>query len=142
MSVRHTEPRPDGFDDIERLLARLEPPPVPPGLGARVLAYTIRAPRREWSLGLVVALLGGLLAVLVAAASGYAAGRELVHAGALELLRLGLEERELIVAAPGDYLLALAEALPWGWLAATLLSVGAVFLAARPLGRGVQPATR
>jgi len=72
---------------------------------------------------------------VLAAVSGYAAGRELVYSGALELLRLGLEERELFWAAPVDYLLALGEALPWGWLAATGLSVAAAVVATRPLGR-------
>ena len=135
MSVRHLPHRPDAFDDVERLLARLESPSPPPRLAERVLGRTTRAPRARTPARLWLALAGGLLAAVLAAASGYAAGRELVHSGALELLRLGLEERDLFLGAPQDYLLALAEALPWGWLAATALSIAGACLAAWPLGR-------
>lgn len=135
MSVRYRLSRPDAFDDVERLLARLEAPPPPPRLTERVLARTTRARRADAPARLWLALVGGLLAAALAAASGYAAGRELVHSGALELLRLGLEERDLFLSAPQDYLLALAEALPWGWLVATALSVAGACLAAWPLGR-------
>jgi len=120
-------------DDVERLLARLEPPPIPAGLAGRVLARTTRERRARSGSRLPLAVLGGLLAAVFAALSGYWTGRELVASGAFELLRLVLEERELVLVAPADFLLALAQTVPWLGLLATLLCIVAAYLMARPM---------
>jgi hypothetical protein len=122
-------------DDVERLLARLEPVSPPPDLATRVLARTTRgAGGRRWTL---VALGVGLLAAGLAAANGYAAGHAFVQSGAYELLRLAVEDWELVAAAPTDYLLALAEAVPWRNLVVSLACVAAAYAVARPLAGGL-----
>ena len=40
-----------------------------------------------------------------------------------------------MTTAPGDYLLAVAEAVPWGGLGATLACVAAAYAVTRPLAR-------
>ncbi len=127
-------------DDVERLLARLEPVTPPPELATRVLACTTRSPGvRRWTL---VALVVGLLAAGLAAASGYATGHAFVQSGAYELLRLAIEDWDLVAAAPTDYLLALAEAIPWHSLVVSLACVAAACAVARPLAGGVRRPAR
>src|SRR3954470_24462544 len=88
---RHGEP----VDDVERLLARLEPLPPPPDLAARVLARTSRRAQVRWSLWVMLAALAGLAAAALAAVSGYLTGQELVQSGAYALVQLALEDWEL-----------------------------------------------
>src|SRR5581483_4149730 len=126
------------LDDIERLLARLEPVAPPPDLAARVLARTSRRARLRWGVWVTLAALAGLGAGILAAVCGYLTGQELVQSGAYPLIQLALEDRELVAAAPQDYLLALAETVPWLGLVATLACVLAAYAAARPLARAPQ----
>ena len=120
-------------DDVERLLARLEAVAPPPDLATRVLARTTR--RAAPGLWVVLAVVAGLAAAALAAVSGYLAGRELVDSGAYDLVRLGAEDWELVTTAPGEYFQALAEALPWASLAATLACILAAYLIAQLLTR-------
>jgi hypothetical protein len=122
-------------DDVDRLFARLESPTPPPDLAFRILARTSGRARVRWGLWVMLAVGAGLVAALLAAVSGYLTGREFVQSGAYELLRLGLEDGELVTTAPGDYLPAVAEAVPWSGLAATLACVGAAYAVTRPLAR-------
>src|SRR5207248_9195692 len=119
--------------DVDRLLARLEAVAPPPDLATRVLARTTR--RAAPGLWVVLAVVAGLAAAALAAVSGYLAGRELVDSGAYDLVRLGAEDWELVTTAPGEYFQALAEALPWASLAATLACILAAYLIAQLLTR-------
>jgi ABC-type spermidine/putrescine transport system permease subunit I len=122
-------------DDVERLLARLEPVAPPPDFAARVLARTTRRARVRWGFWVVLAVVAGLAVAALAAVSGYLAGRELVESGAYDLVRLGAEDWELVSSAPGEYFQVLAEALPWASLAATLACIVAAYLVAQLLTR-------
>ncbi len=135
MEERRTWQTEEPGDDVERLLARLEPIPPPPDLAARVLARTSRRVRMRWGLWVTLAVVVGVLAAALAAISGYVTGQELVHSGAYELVRLALEDQELVAAAPTEYLLALAEAVPWAGLLATLACIVAAYAVTRPLAR-------
>jgi hypothetical protein len=104
----------------------------------RILARTSQRTRLRWGLWVVLTMVVGLAATLLAAVSGYLTGQELVRSGAYELLRLALEDWELVRAAPGDYALALAEAVPWGSLLATLACVVAAYALTRPLARATE----
>jgi hypothetical protein len=123
------------LDDVERLLARLAPLPPPPDLAARVLARTSRRAGLRWGLWVTLAALAGLVAAALAAVSGYLTGQELVQSGAYALIQLALEDGDLVAAAPQDYLLALAETVPWLGLLATAACVLAAYAVARPLAR-------
>jgi ABC-type spermidine/putrescine transport system permease subunit I len=135
--MREQEARPNGepSDDVERLLARLAPAPPPPDLAARILARTSRRARVRWGLWVVLAALAGLFAAGAAAVSGYLTGQELVQSGAYALVQVALDDWELVADAPQDYLLALAETVPWLGLLATAACVLAAYGAARPLAR-------
>jgi len=122
-------------DDVDRLFARLEPIAPPTDLAPRILARTSGHARMRWWLWVTLAVGAGLIAALLAAVSGYLTGQEFVQSGAYELLRLGLEDGELVTTAPGDYLLAVGEAIPWGGLVATLACVAAAYAVTRPLAR-------
>jgi ABC-type spermidine/putrescine transport system permease subunit I len=122
-------------DDVERLLARLEPVVPPPDLTTRVLTRTTRRAHVRWGLWVVLAVVAGLAAAALAAVSGYLAGRELVESGAYDLVRLGAEDWELVTTSPGEYFQALAEALPWASLVATLACIVAAYLVAQLLTR-------
>jgi hypothetical protein len=122
-------------DDVDRLFARLEPASPPPDLVNHVLARTSGRERVRLGGWIVLAVSVGLLTALLAAVSGYLTGREFVQSGAYELLRLGLEDGELVTTAPGDYLLAVAEAVPWGGLVATIACVAVAYAVTRPLAR-------
>jgi ABC-type spermidine/putrescine transport system permease subunit I len=135
--MREPDAQPDAepLDDVERLLARLDAVPPPPDLAPRVLARTSRRARMRWSLWTALAALAGLGAAALAAVSGYLTGQEFVQSGAYALLQLALEDWELVAAAPQDYLLALAETVPWLGLLATAACVLAAYAVARPLAR-------
>src|SRR5919202_2522609 len=90
-------------DDVERLLARLEPVPPPPDLATRVLARTSRRARVRWGLWVTLAALAGLGAAALAAVSGYLTGQEFVQSGAYALVQLALEDGEFVTSAPQDY---------------------------------------
>jgi ABC-type spermidine/putrescine transport system permease subunit I len=142
--MRERDARPDApADDVERLFARLAPVAPPSDLAARVLARTSRRQRVRWGLWVTLGALGGVLAAALAAVSGYLTGRELVESGAYALIRVALEDWDLVAAAPQDYLLALAETVPWIGLLATLGCVLAAYAVARPLARAPElfPAT-
>jgi len=131
----HEEWRAEPPDDVDRLFARLAPVSPPEDLMPRILARTSQRTRLRWGLWVALTVVVGLAATLLAAVSGYLTGQELVRSGAYELLRLALEDGELVRAAPGDYLLALAEAVPWGGLLATVACVVAAYAVTRPLAR-------
>ncbi|HEY7067753.1 MAG TPA: hypothetical protein VII06_40230 [Chloroflexota bacterium] len=135
--MREQQARPDGepADDVERLLARLAPAPPPPDLTGRILARTSRRARVRWGLWVTLAALAGLLAAGAAAVSGYLTGQELVQSGAYALVQMALEDWGLVAEAPQDYLLALAETVPWLGLLATAACVLAAYAVARPLAR-------
>ena len=135
MSERDASYQREPADDVERLLARLEPLAPPPDLAARVLARTTRRARVRWGVWVGLAVVAGVMAAGLAAISGYFMGQELVQSGAYELLRLAVEDWELVAVAPSEYLLALAEAVPWGGLLATLACVVAAYAVTRPLAR-------
>jgi hypothetical protein len=126
-------PGAEPLDDIERLLVRLDPIPPPPDLAARVLARTSRRARVRWGLWVTLAALAGLSAATLAAVSGYLTGQEFVQSGAYALFQLALEDGDLVAAAPQDYLLALAETIPWLGLLATAACVLAAYAVVRPL---------
>jgi hypothetical protein len=138
MRRREGWPAADEPDDVDRLFARLESPAPPPDLALRILARTSRRARVRWGLWVGLAVSVGLVAAVLAAVSGYLTGQELVRSGALDLLRLALEDGELVSTAPGDYLLVLVETLPWGGLLATLACVVAAYAVTRPLARAPQ----
>jgi hypothetical protein len=135
--MRESERRPGAgpADDVERLLARLEPVPPPSALQARILARTTRQARVRWGLWVGLAVVAGLLAAVLAAVSGYLTGQEFVQSGAYALIALALQDWELVTAAPQEYALAVAETVPWGGLLATLACVVAAYAATRPLAR-------
>ena len=124
-----------GTDDVERLLAQLEPVPPPPDLPTRVFVRTTRRARVRWGVWVALAVSVGVLTATLAAVSGYLAGRELVQSGAYDLVRLLLEDWELVALAPAEYGLALAEVVPWTSLLAMLASIAAAYAATRPLAR-------
>src|SRR5436190_18281081 len=126
------------LDDVERLLARLEPIGPPPDRAARVLARTSRRARIRWGVSVVLATLAGVGAAALAAVSGYLTGQELVQSGAYALVQLALEDWEFVTSAPQDYFLALAEAVPWLGLLATAACVLAAYAVVRPLARAPQ----
>jgi ABC-type spermidine/putrescine transport system permease subunit I len=135
--MREPAPPPgaEPLDDVERLLVRLQPAAPPPDLAARVLARPSRRARVRWGLWVTLAALAGLVAAALAAVSGYLTGQEFVQSGAYALILLALEDWELVADAPQDYLLALAEAIPWLGLLATAACVLAAYAVARPLAR-------
>jgi hypothetical protein len=120
-------------DDVERLLARLEPVAPPPDLATRVLARTSRRGSPRWWLWVSLALGVGAVTAILAAISGYLTGQEFVRSGAYELMRLAVEEWDLVEAAPDEYALALAETVPWSGLLATLACILAAVAVTRPL---------
>lgn len=122
-------------DDVDRLFARLEPVAPPSEAVLRVLARTSHRERARWGLWVALSVGVGLLVALLAAVSGYLTGQELVRSGAYDLLQIAVENGEFVAAAPGDYLLALAEAVPWSGLLATTACVLAAYAVTRPLAR-------
>jgi hypothetical protein len=125
-------------DDVERLLVRLEPVAPPPTLQTRILAQTTQQARVRWGVWVGLAVIAGVLATGLAAVSGYLTGQEFVQSGAYALIGLALQDWELVTAAPQEYALAVAEAVPWGGLLATLACVVAAYAATRPLARAAE----
>ncbi len=121
-------------DDLDRLFGRLEPVEPPPDLVARVLAgTTARAPgRRELVWGLL-----DLAALLALAVLSVSLGTALAESGGIELARAGLANFELLADAPGDFLLALAETLPWLQVAAVAVDLAIVYALSRVLVAGL-----
>jgi hypothetical protein len=135
VSEQHTTAVTGPEDDVERLLARLEPMSPPASLQARVLSRTTRREPGLWTPWLVLATGLGFVTALLGTLSGYWTGQELVRSGAFDLLRLAMEDWELVQAAPSEYLLALAETVPWPGLLATLVCVAVAYALTRPLSR-------
>jgi ABC-type spermidine/putrescine transport system permease subunit I len=92
----------------------------------------------RWGVWVTLAALAGLGTAMLAAVSGYLTGREFVQSGTYALIQLALEDWELVADAPQDYLLALAETVPWLGLLATTACVLAAYAVARPFTRAPQ----
>jgi hypothetical protein len=126
----------DPSDDLDRLFARLEAPPLASGYLDSVLAHAAMRRRRQ----VTRAVTGYGLLLTVIAASAFAFGRGLVAGGADGVLALAVLAPAAVGGAPREFLWALLESVPWGWLAALLVAgvalarcVGAVgLLLARP----------
>jgi hypothetical protein len=113
-------------DDVDGLFAHLEIAPLPAGLieqaTARALARRTRS--RRWQLALAVAGYAALLAAITVLA--FAAGRDLVAGGADGILALAIVDPAAVGTAPRDFLWALLESVPWGWLVALVAACGAL----------------
>jgi hypothetical protein len=96
-------------DDIDRLLGRLQPAPVPTELTQRVLARTTERP------SILPWIVAGAGAVLLLAVSGYQVGANLATTDGLDLLDAVASDAGLLTSAPGIVLAAMAELVPW-WL--------------------------
>lgn len=111
-------------DDVDRLFLRLEAPPLPAAFLDRTVA--LAAERRRRRRELAAALAGYALLLLAVAASAFGVGRGLVAGGAADILALALAAPAAVGNAPRDFLWALAESLPWGWLLALVVVGGAL----------------
>lgn len=121
---------PDSPDDLDRLLARLEAPPLAADFLAATLARA--AARRRQQTALTVTSYAVLL--IAVAAIAFAFGRGLVAGGADGVLALAVLAPAAVGAAPRDFLWALAESVPWGWLAALLVVAVALARCAGAIG--------
>ena len=129
-------------DPIEGLLAQLEPAEPPPDFVARVLTRVQQGEVAAWprwrrilfGVGYVAAL--ALLAVLA-----YFTGVELERSGLRDLLSLVVHDLNTVTDAPGVYMVALRDAMPWWHLLAVLANVLLLALATRALLRSAAPAT-
>lgn len=125
--------RPDA-DDLDEVLARSVPPPA--DLGGRVLGRLAVA-RRAGRLGLALAAYAACLLALAVLAT--LAGRQAASAGAVELSSLGVQDRSLVQAYPGEYGRALVGAVPWALVAALALDVAALVGLTQYLLRATEP---
>lgn len=129
-----------GRDPIETLLARLERAEPPPDFVARVLA---RAQQSEvaawprWRRALFGAGYVGALALLALLA--FFTGIEFERSGLRDLLSLTVRDLSAVTDAPGVYLVALRDAIPWLHLLAVVADLLLVALATRLLLRVATP---
>src|SRR5262245_55017293 len=98
-----------GLDDVDVAFARLERVSPPAGLHAAVMMAVAARARVRRRRG--YALVGGTLAAI--AALSFVVGQQLRLSGALELAEVALQNVDLFVATPLDFLLAVGESVPW-----------------------------
>lgn len=137
-------PRHDAADDVDRLFARLDRVEAPVDLTSRVLASTVAGDAAR-QLGGAARQLGGaarprtvawpwLAAAFGALAAltmaGYLLGVQLAASDGLDLLEGVASDLSLLASEPGDILLALAEAMPFGLVALAAASVAVLVCAA------------
>lgn len=117
MSI-HDEP-----DEVDRLFALLEAIPAPADMldGALAEGIARQARRRRRIVALVVTGYAALLMTL--ALLSFALGRAIARYGAGAILAAVTADPRAVVVAPADVLLAVTERLPWGLVAAVLITV-------------------
>ena len=119
----------DDVDSLDAYLERVEPPP---DLVARVLARARQTEASRWPRWQQGAFAGLYVAALVVlAVLGYLTGSELEHAGLRDLISLAIHDIALVRQAPGVYLTAIGDAVPWIHLAAVAGDVLLLALATR-----------
>src|SRR5437762_5186677 len=102
-----------GIDDVDVAFARLERVTPPEGLHAMVMVTIAARARARRRRGYV--LIGGVL--LLAAGLAFILGQQLQLSGAIELADVALTNLDLFFEAPGDFVLAVGETVPWMLLA-------------------------
>jgi hypothetical protein len=108
----------DEPDDVDRLFAKLEPIAAPMDTLERALAgLDARMARRRRRI-LAGATAGSAVVLLALSALSFALGRAIVGYGAGAVIGLVLADPRALTVAPADVLLAVAEQLPWGLVAA------------------------
>jgi hypothetical protein len=98
-----------GIDDVDVAFARLQRQPPPAGLHVAVMlavASRARARRRRGYIAMGVAR-------TLAIALSFVLGQQLRLSGALELAGVAISDLDLLLAAPGDFALAIGEGVPW-----------------------------
>ncbi len=110
-------------DDIDRLFARLQPLTPPSNMVETALkeAQERQVRRRLWLV--LPGYIGLLLAVV---ALSFALGRTLATTGAGDLVSLAMTDPTTFASAPIDFVLAIAESVSWGLMAALLLVIVAL----------------
>ncbi|GEM_PF-5578109 len=116
MSI-HYEP-----DAIDRLFALLDPIPLPSDLLDRALAEAVARQARRRRRIVAFAVPGYAAIVLALAILSFALGRAIAGYGAGAILAVVTADPRAVVAAPADVLLAVTENLPWGLVAAVLVT--------------------
>lgn len=127
-------------DDVDRVLARLNTVEPPPDFVAAVMARVRQGEVARWprwqrllfGVAYVAALC--LLAVLA-----FLTGSAMEHSGMRALLTLAAHDLAAVRAAPGPYLTALRESIPWANVVALLVDAALVALTTRLLLRMAGP---
>jgi hypothetical protein len=116
-----------GIDDVDIAFARLERVPPPERLhGSVMLAVAARArARRRMGYLLIASVL------VVAVALSFFLGQQLRVSGALDLASVALANLDLFLDAPGEFVLAFGEGVPWLLVLPVVLCVGAIAWATR-----------
>jgi len=120
MSI-HDEP-----DEVDRLFALLEPIPAPADMLDRALGEAVARQARSRRRIVAVAVPGYASILLALAILSFALGRAVAGYGAGAILAVVTADPRAVVAAPADVLLAVTENLPWGLVAAVLITVVAL----------------
>src|SRR5262245_10890 len=116
-----------GLDDVDVAFARLERVAPPERRHAGVMmAVAARARSRRRS---GYALVAGRRAVLTALS--FVVGQQLRLSGALEVAEVAVQNFDLFLAAPVDFLLAVGESVPWLLVAPVVLCLAAIPWATR-----------
>ncbi|HZU77358.1 MAG TPA: hypothetical protein VFA70_11380 [Dehalococcoidia bacterium] len=126
--------RNDEHDALDALFARLEQVEPPEDFVARVMARAQQgrvarwAPWQRAAFGMVY-----LAAFVGLGVLAYLTGSALEHSHARELITIALQDLAAVKQAPGIYLTAIAEAMPWPHLLALALDLIVLLVATRLL---------
>jgi hypothetical protein len=120
----------EGFDDVDRLLARMDRAPVPDDLTARVLSSTVERATATHAVLAWPWMVASLAALGVLAIAGYELGASLAASDGLDVLTAVFGDVSLLATAPGDVLAAVGEVVPWTLVAMAGLSAALLILAA------------
>jgi len=122
------------MDDVDRLMARLEPIEPPADLVPRVLTQVQPQRRATWQWAFA-----SLATLALLGLAAFALGQELGTSGTLDLLSTLLLDWEPAAIAPTEYALAVVESLPWFHLIGVTAMLVAVYACSRLLRQAVSP---
>ena len=120
----------DDFDDVDRLLGRLDRAPVPDDLTSKVLASTVARTNATRAVLAWPWMVAGLAALGALSIAGYQLGASLAATDGLELVAAVFGDFGLLATAPGDVLAALGEVVPWTLIVISGVSAALLILAA------------
>ena len=130
--MNRMSPPPLPPDDVDHVFGRLAPLPAPRGFATAVMAAIAERQTVLLSGRWLAAAAACVLGVLVLA---YWVGLTLMGGGLLELVASLGVERDLLLEAPGEILLAVLDAIPWLELAGLVLALLALSISLRHLVR-------